>query len=144
MKDWKIRQELFHRLNKDHDDDLSKHEIVYRNGGVKEKQELVKDILAYFCSDIETAKELGWIYPAKSYVVAICYAHWISDFFDEDFYTILNDDLLLYGNDPYFVTYDNAKFVYDVVLSMLHVQDYNWDRGIVPDVYEYFKHEFQL
>jgi hypothetical protein len=144
MKEWKVRQEVFHRLNRQHDDDLSNFEITTRNQLPKDRCGLVKDILKYFFASEEEAKALGWIYPAKSYVVAICYAHWVADAFDEDFYAVLNDQDLLFGNDPFFVTYDKDKLTYDAVISMLHVNDYNWKRGIVPDVYEYFKEEFQL
>lgn len=127
MKEWKIRQELFHRLNKEYSDDLNKVEITTSNN-------IEEDALRHFFERIDE-----WIYPAKSYFVAYCYAYWISQDFNEDFWELLRDPELLYGNDPYFKTYDESPEVYD------HLFDHiDWPipmKGMVPDVYEYYKEE---
>ena len=131
MKEWKIRQEIFHRLNIDHDDDLSLHNVEVRD-------EIVENAIKYF-----TTTELGWIYPAKSYVVAICYARWLNQHFGEDFYESLNDPELLHGNDPYYVPYEQDKDTYNMILNAVGF-NFNEDIGIIPDVKMYFLKEFDL
>ena len=131
MKEWKIRQEIFHRLNTDHDDDLSLHTVEVRD-------EIVENAIKYF-----TTTELGWVYPAKSYVVAICYARWLNQHFSEDFYESLNDPELLHGNDPYYVPYEQDKDTYNKILNAVGF-DFNEKIGIIPDVKMYFLKEFDL
>jgi hypothetical protein len=131
MKEWKIRQEIFHRLNIDHDDDLSLHTVEVRD-------EIVENAIKYF-----TTTELGWVYPAKSYVVAICYARWLNQHFGEDFYESLNDPELLHGNDPYYVPYEQDKDTYNMILNAVGF-NFNEDIGIIPDVKMYFLKEFDL
>jgi len=131
MKEWKIRQDIFHRLNKNHDDDLKLHNIVIDDN-------IVESSIKYF-----TTTELGWVYPAKSYVVGICYARWISKYFGENFYEVLNDPSLLFNNDPYFVTYENGKDIYDGILKIIGL-DFDETLGIVPDIKEYFMEEFMV
>jgi hypothetical protein len=131
MKEWKIRQEIFHRLNTDHDDDLSLHTVEVRD-------EIVENAIKYF-----TTTELGWVYPAKSYVVAICYARWLNQHFSEDFYESLNDPELLHGNDPYYVPYEQDKDTYNKILNAVGF-DFNEEIGIIPDVKMYFLKEFDL
>jgi hypothetical protein len=131
MKEWKIRQEIFHRLNTDHDDDLSLHTVEI-------KDDIVENAVKYF-----TTNELGWVYPAKSYVVAICYARWLNQHFNEDFYESLNDPDLLHGNDPYYVPYEQDKDTYNKILNTVGF-NFNEDIGIVPDVKMYFLKEFDL
>jgi hypothetical protein len=131
MKEWKIRQEIFHRLNIDHDDDLSLHNVEVQD-------EIVENAIKYF-----TTTELGWVYPAKSYVVAICYARWLNQHFSEDFYESLNDPELLHGNDPYYVPYDQDKDTYNKILNTVGF-NFNEDIGIIPDVKMYFLKEFDL
>jgi hypothetical protein len=131
MKEWKIRQEIFHRLNTDHDDDLSLHTVEVQD-------EIVENAIKYF-----TTTELGWVYPAKSYVVAICYARWLNQHFSEDFYESLNDPELLHGNDPYYVPYEQDKDTYNKILNAVGF-DFNEEIGIIPDVKIYFLKEFDL
>ncbi len=131
MKEWKIRQEIFHRLNTDHDDDLSLHTVEI-------KDDILENAIKYF-----TTNELGWVYPAKSYVVAICYARWLNQHFNEDFYESLNDPDLLHGNDPYYVPYEQDKDTYNKILNAVGF-NFNEDIGIVPDIKMYFLKEFDL
>ena len=63
MKEWKVRQEVYRRLNKPRTDDLNKVEIEWR------PESIVDDALRHWHETIDE-----WIYPAKSYFVAICYA----------------------------------------------------------------------
>jgi hypothetical protein len=129
MKEWKVRQEVYHRLNEEHGDDLNCVEI-----------EIVDDVVAsairYF-----TETEVGWLYPSKSYVVAILYAKWLHEEFSEDFITALDDPDLLYGNDPYFVTYSQDKENYIKIIAAL---PNSMDGGMIPDIRNYFEKEFML
>lgn len=127
MQDWKINQEIYHRLQTIHSDDLNSVDIVYSDN-VKE------DALRHFFEKVDE-----WIYPSKSYVVAFCYAYWISRDFGEDFWQLLNDPDLLYGNDPYYKTFNESPEVYDYLFDNV-----DWPipmQGMVPDIYEYYKDE---
>jgi hypothetical protein len=127
MKDWKIKQKIYHKLNKNFDDDI-------KNFNVEINEEIVKYALQYF-----QTKQIGWIYPSKSYVVAICYAKWLSRDFGEDFYSLLNDEELLAGNDPYFVTYKNSKEIYDEIIN--NIENFDESKGIIPDIRKYYEEE---
>ena len=128
IKEWKIRQALYHKLNNDYTDDLKKIKIEF-------SKNIIENAIQYFYD-----KNMGFIYPSKSYVVAICYAHWLSKDFGEDFIELLNDKNLLYGNDPYFKTYDEDTYTYDEILKKITPFDEN--KGIIPDIKNYYKVEF--
>ena len=130
MKDWKIKQELYHRLNPKHEDDLSMVEVF-------KSEDIIDNAIRYF-----NEKDMGWIYPAKSYAVAICYAWWLTHDFKEDFYDLLNDKDLLYGNDPYFRPYGASKEEYNAILDK--VLPIDEDKGMVPDIKKWYKAEFML
>lgn len=130
MEDWKIKQEIYHRLNQSFDDDLNKKDVEISS-------DIVGNVIRYF-----TEENIGWIYPAKSYMVAICYARWLSEDYGGDPIYYLNDPDLLYGNDPYFVTYDDEKLLYNSILEKI-----TWsfpDQGMVPDVRKYYDAECGL
>ena len=127
MKEWKIRQEIYHRLHKQYTDDLNVVEIHFTDS-------IVEDALKHFHEHVDK-----WIYPAKSYFVAICYASWIAEDFGEDFYQLLDDDTLLAGNDPYFVPYSKDKNTYDEILREIQLPLSR--TGMVPDVKEYYDEE---
>ena len=129
MKDWKVKQEIFHRLNNKYEDDLNDKYIELNT-------DIVENAVKYF-----TTTELGWVYPAKSYVVGICYAKWISELYSENFYEILNDEDLLYGNDPYFTPYNQNKKDYDAIIKIVGL-NFDENIGIIPDIKEYFIKEF--
>jgi hypothetical protein len=129
-KEWKIRQELFHKITIEHNDDLNKLQVEFSN-------DVVENAIQYFYN-----KDMPFIYPSKSYVVAICYAYWLSKDFDEDFYELLNDKDLLYGNDPYFKIYNEDINTYDDILKK--IMPLNENKGIVPDIKKYYKKEFLI
>ena len=129
MKDWKIKQEIFHRFNHTHEDDLN-------DKNIKLDVDIVGNAVKYF-----TTTELGWVYPAKSYVVGICYAKWISETYSENFYELLDDEDLLYQNDPYFVPYNQNKKDYDGIIDIIGL-NFDENAGIIPDIREYFIKEF--
>lgn len=129
MKDYKIRQAVYHKLTTDYSDDLKTKnvEIVEDKVGVA---------LRYF-----KESDIGWLYPGKSYTVAILYAKWLSEDFGEDFYTALDDPDLLHGNDPYFVPYSQDKDTYDKILENLEIDE---TQGTIPDIRKYYEEEFML
>lgn len=129
MKEWKIKQEIFHKLNRIHADDL-------QNFSIEINDSVVDTAVKYF-----TDSKMGWIYPAKSYVVGICYAKWISEDFGEDFYSVLDDPELLWSNDPYFVPYSEDKETYDNILSA--IQNIDVTAGIVSDIRKYYEEEIK-
>lgn len=130
MKEWKIRQEIYRRLNTNLRDDLTDVDIEWR------PDDIVQDAIRHFNERVDE-----WIYPAKSYFVAICYAKWISEDFEEEFYDVLDDPDLLPG-DPHFVPYSEAIQEYDEILMNCHWDED--DQGMVPDVREYYEEEIQL
>jgi hypothetical protein len=132
QQDWKIKQEIYHRLKNHHDDDLSLHTIEIN-------EDIVGSAIRYFLENTQ-----GWVYPAKSYVVAICYARWISEDYNEDLYDLLNDPELLYGNDPYFVTYSSDPETYDSIIKEVGGWSFDETKGIIPDVRKYFEEEFMI
>ena len=85
-QDWKIRQEIYHRLNPEHSDDLKKVNIV-----ICPDSQIVDYAIEYFSND-----QLGWVYPAKSYVVAICYSLWLTKDWGGNVWDYLDDPDLLY------------------------------------------------
>ena len=132
MNDWKIRQELYHRLNTVHDDDLNDKNIEITDN-------IVPDAVRYF-----TEKDIGWIYPSKSYMVAICYAKWLSEEFGGNPIDYLNDIDLLFGNDPYFVIYDEDVVTYNQILDCIGGWKFDQTIGYVIDVKKYFIEEFMI
>ena len=128
IKEWKTRQALYHKLNNEHIDDLNKIKVEF-------SKDIIENAVKYFYD-----KDMGFVYPSKSYVVAICYAHWLSKDFKEDFIELLNDKNLLYGNDPYFKTYDEDTYTYDEILKK--IMPFNENKGIVPDIRNYYRVEF--
>jgi len=132
MEEWKIRQDLYHKLNKDYSDDLNKVKISF-------DKDIVNNAIKYF-----NDTEIGWIYPAKSYMVAICYSKWLSDFFGKHPLDYLNDSQLLYNNDPYFITYEKDFTTYDKILKKINYWQFCEKSGMVPDVKNYFIEEFMI
>lgn len=131
MEEWKVRQEIYHRLNKDHSDDLNDKHVEISNN-------VVGNAIRYF-----TERGIGWIYPAKSYMVGICYAKWLSEEFGGTAIDYLNDPDLLYGNDPYFLEYSKDPETYHKILNNITWQ-FDESSGMVPDVRSYFEQEFML
>lgn len=130
MKEWKVRQEVYHRLNTEHADDLNKMEIIMTD-------KVVEEAIDYF------RNKKGWVYPSKSFMVAICYSRWLYERWGETPMTYLDDPNLLYSNDPYYVPYSEAKEIYDEILRNI-TWHFDVTQGMVPDVWEYFKKEFIL
>jgi hypothetical protein len=132
MKDWKIRQEIYHRLKTNYDDDLKTKDIVISSN-------IIDNAVRYF-----NEKNVGWIYPAKSYMVAICYSRWLSEIFGGYPLEYLDDPDLLYRNDPYFVRYSKDEYNYIKILCKIDGWEFNNEIGMVPDVKQYFDEEFMI
>jgi len=130
MQEWKIRQDVYHRLHKDHSDDLNSVDI-----------RLEKDTVHWAVKHFNERVD-DWVYPAKSYFVAICYANWLSRDFNVNFLDALCDPKLLYGNDPYFVPYNSDRKTYLDIISQIQFPIPM--KGMVPDVYDYYRKEMML
>ena len=127
MQEWKARSKAYHTLETKYEDDLTNIEIMWR------PQNIVNDAVKHFNEKVDE-----WIYPAKSYFVAICYANWIALDFNENFLDVLNDSDLL-PHDPYFVPYSKDQSTYDDILW--HAGWENDEQGMVPDVRKYYEEE---
>jgi len=132
MKEHKLRQEIYHRLNTEYDDDLKNFKVVISD-------RVIDDAVKYF-----TNRDIGWVYPGKSYMVGICYAKWLAKEFGGDPIEYLKDSDLLYGNDPYFKSYEEDSDTYDNILDLIGNWDFDESEGLVPDVKNYFLAEFGI
>ena len=133
MQDWKVKQKIYHKLNREHDDDLN-------NVDIEISDDIVNNAVRYF-----REKNVGWIYPAKSYMVALCYAFWIMEDYDENFYNVLKDPELL-PLDPYFVTYEEDSNTYNEIIGIVFANNKGVLKmeGMVPDVRKYYDAELGL
>lgn len=132
MTDWKTRQQIYHKINTNFTDDLSDKLIELSDN-------IVDNAVRYFI-DVD----IGWIYPAKSYMVGICYSRWLAENFGGDPMDYLEDPDLLFGNDPYFVQYSTDPKSYHGILAKIGGWEFDEQQGMVPDVYKYFVEEFML
>lgn len=132
ISDWKVRQEVFHRLNPEHDDDLKNFDVTI-------SESVVEDAIKYF-----TSRDIGWVYPGKSYMVAICYSKWLAEEFGGRPLEYLDDPDLLFNNDFYFKHYSADPHSYIRILDGIGGWDFDESLGLVPDVKEYFIKEFGL
>lgn len=133
MLDWKTRLNLFNSTATDFTDDLNKVDI-------RTEEDSVEWAIKHFHERVNE-----WVYPAKSYFVAICYAYWISqEFADNDFIELLSDPLLLAGNDPYFKTYIEDPKTYIDILDQDVFTAIESRSGMVADVRSYFEEEMML
>jgi hypothetical protein len=131
MEEWKVRQEIYHRLNNVFDDDLNTKNVEITDN-------VVENALRYFYE-----RDIGWIYPSKSYMVAICYSRWLAEHFGGRPVEYLDDEDLLFGNDPYFCEYSRDPKTYHLILNQIG-WDFDETKGMVPDVKEYFIKEFMI
>ncbi len=137
MAEWKFLQDLYHRLNQDHPDEYTDDDIEYMED--RSQQAIIDKVLWYFAGNVPEKV----IYPAKSFFVAIVYARLLRDHFNEEPYEVLDDEKLLYGNDPYFEPYSKQRDLYDAVIASIG-WDFDLTKGEIPDVANYFYQEFQI
>jgi len=138
MKDWKFRQDLYHRLNREHADENGPDTVIMMSD--TSDQAISDMVVRYMCGMIPEKI----IYPAKSYFVGLVYARLLRDCFFEDPYACLDDPGLLHNNDPYFRPYSEAKAIYDTVLEAMNGWNFDLTVGEIPDVKSYFDQEFML
>jgi len=129
--DWKLKQEIYHRLNTEYKDDLKDVDITLVEG-----YNIVSQAVRHFNEKVDE-----WIYPSKSYFVAICYAKWLAEDYGGRPLDYLNDSDLLYGNDPYFKPYEEDPSTYVMILQHT-TWDFDETEGMVPEVREYYDAEF--
>jgi hypothetical protein len=140
IKEWKIRQQIYHKTSiiTDHADGS---EIVLSCVGV---DSFAATVVEYF-----THVQSRVVQPFKAYAVAIIYAKMLEKYFNEDFYAVLDDPDLLFGNDRYFVPYSGAKQVYAAAIQQLqHDRLFDSVELIslpqIQTTIAYFKQEFLL
>ena len=131
MKEWKVKQEIYHRQNPTHSDTLYDKEISL----IWDKKDIIDWAIRHWNEKVDK-----FIYPAKSYCVAICYAKWIERDYGDKFYDLLNDEALLYSNDPYFETYNKSKEIYDPIIKAFPDSEM---KGMIPDIRGYYDKEIK-
>lgn len=139
MKEHKLYQK-YYNLIQTHSDALS--DISYTENFNSEAT--IQYCLTYYTKATEEV-----LYPGKSYVVALLYAHLLQKCFNEDFFESLRDPLLLSGNDKYFVPYSESSApIYDSVLKIfpLHLREYTppFHLPQVMKTKQYFELEFGI
>ncbi len=128
LAEWKIHQELYHRLTPEHMDVIPEDDI-----GEMDRDEMMRTALA-----MANGKEHRSLWPAKSYLVAFLYATWLEDAYGGSWKEYLDDTELLYGNDPYFVSYSEDTNFYDF-MNVHCVTTY--DSPVNKDIRKYFELE---
>ena len=140
MKDWQLRQVIYHATEQNFSDIVGEHVVPVIDESISD-EDLINLVALHFKENLKTLH-----YPAKSYFVAIVYAKLIAEHFGEGFLETLNDPSLLYNNDRFFVRYRQSKksaYVYDSVLALVG-EDFSMSSGQVPCVRRYFNYEFLI
>lgn len=132
--EYKLRQEMYHKLNKPSDIIGSpEHKYVWKIGT---DEELVQAIVDYFTIPVTLLE-----YPSKSYAVAVIYAKLLRQYFGVPVLESLKDPKLLHGNDLFYIPYGKTSAeIYDQVLF----RPINWNLPQTIATVQYFKEEFYL
>ena len=128
VKDWRERRELAY-LFQEFDDYNLPHDYIYLRD-----DELADLVIGFFVGGSQL------IFPAKSYFVAIIYAHLLSVHFKVPFYEALDQEDLLLG-DKYFVRYSDHKNVYDKIIEGV---GNIWECPSIRPTVDYFNKEFLI
>lgn len=86
-------------------------------------------------------------FPAKSYAVALIYAHLLEIHFNESFYGSLSDAELFCGNDVHFVPYSRSPEIYEEILRQIGGADSLLKYRELPQIQTtlfYFSEEFGI
>ena len=87
-------------------------------------------------------------YPAKSFAVALIYAHLLHEHFGEDFKSSIDDPWLLCGNDRYYRTYTQAPHIYELIFEQVGIHKTSYELPYhLPQIVKtvnYFRLEFNL
>ncbi|WP_312339119.1 hypothetical protein [Anaerospora hongkongensis] len=125
---WQERRKLAYLMHDFDDVNLQIEYVICNN------RELFDMVVKFF----KTESQL--VYPAKSYFVAIVYAHYLQKYFKEDFFKVLDDANLL-SDDMYFVPYSINPAVYDKILEEIgDIEQYE----SIKKTLQYFKQEFLI
>ncbi|MDR3607742.1 MAG: hypothetical protein P4M08_10220 [Oligoflexia bacterium] len=133
LPEWKLRQALSHRIFPI-EDELQPGAIELVSSPERRLE---------LCIDYFKSPQPELYYPCKSYCVAVIYARLLNRCFGVDFFAVLNDPELLFGNDPYFVRYSDDRAFYDAILSKISL---DFDESIyqVERTISFFKREFLI
>lgn len=136
LKDYKVIQKMNNLLKKEV---RLPHETMIDH----DETHIIEYATHYFSRECDYLS-----YPAKSYCVAIIYAHLLNFYFGEDFYHVLNDPDLLNSNDYYFKPFAERKDLYDKVLNGIQFNAgafrLNLELSQIRSTYEYFLEEFSI
>lgn len=125
MVDWKINQQIFKLLGRK-TDILGEHIHDVKSGGA--------ELIDHQFYDMETI----WV-PAKSYCVALVYAHELANDFGGTPAEYLRDPELLV-DDKYYVPYDADSETYDKFLK-----DMTWINSPMADkIRDFYRQEIHL
>lgn len=111
MKDYKVAQEYYHRMT-------PPDEIGDFNCGffMVADHAIAETTIEYLTKEYPHADLLPQ--PTKTYAVALIYAKLLEKHFSEDFYEVLSDPDLLYGNAKWFVPYSpETARTYDRIIK---------------------------
>ena len=128
--DWKSRRNLANQLYKYSDNNLQ-----YTVEQSQTDQQLTDQVIDFFVNGSQL------IYPAKYIFCNIVYCHFLSKYFNLDFYKQLDDKDTL-PDSPMYCTYSDRKTVYDNVLSKILVNIESYDS--ISKTRKYFKQEFLI
>jgi len=133
LPEWKLRQKIYHATHpiKDKVDPL----IL----SADQDEEIISRAIGYFSKPWRRL-----YYPSKSFAVAIIYAKLLERYFEADFYSVLDDPDLLYGNDHFFVRYSEAKNIYDKIIKAIPQEIEDSEISNVQETVAFFKEEFHI
>lgn len=138
MEEFKIRQILYNRLHT-HDDLIS---------GIPHKIETDRETVIQRAIEYFTKNSVDISFPAKSYAVALIYAHLLEKHFAKPFFESLSDADLFCGNDLYFKPYTEDADIYDEILKAVPIKKEPYQLPLhlnqVFESHAYFLREFDL
>jgi hypothetical protein len=110
MKEWKLRQQIFHKIFSETNlgDNLDEQVIIEEF----DENTIVQRALEYPYSSSAVCH-----YPGKSFAVAIIFSLLLEKNFGDTIYNYLSDPDLFMGEDKYFTPYNENKFIYDLILK---------------------------
>lgn len=117
MKEYVYRRTTFYSL-RGHEAFPDEH----KNFPIIQRPEHVVDDAVVYLSDGTSYLH----FPGAARAVAIATADFIARHFGEDFFEVLDDPMLMHGNDPYFKTYREDRATYDAILEKLPREKINW------------------
>ena len=140
MQEHKVRQQVYHKLEKI--DDLIEDK-GYEVREYDSDTDLACAVIDYFTDELNTL-----IYPAKSYAVAIIYSMLLDEHFGVPFDESINDPDLFMGTDKFFVPMYQNERVYVEAIEYLDKYGYldplptHWPQ--IATTIDFFKKEFYL